>query len=102
MKRKGTFLIVPLHGFLSPTMVFQKNSNITEALATPLQKFPDMKMKAWDFPSGPVVKTPCFQCRGCGFNTWLGNKDPTCHGVWTKKDFLKKEKKMKASTYNLG
>ena len=26
-----------------------------------------------DFPGGPGVKTPCFQCRGHGFNPWLGN-----------------------------
>ena len=26
-----------------------------------------------DFPGGPVVKTPSFQCRGCGFGPWSGN-----------------------------
>ena len=26
-----------------------------------------------DFPGGLVVKTPHFQCRGHGFNPWLGN-----------------------------
>ena len=26
-------------------------------------------------PGGPVVETPSCQCRGCGFNPWLGNKD---------------------------
>ena len=26
-----------------------------------------------DFPGGPVVKTPRFQCRGCGFIHWSGN-----------------------------
>ena len=26
-----------------------------------------------DFPGGPLVKTPCFHCRGHGFNPWLGN-----------------------------
>ena len=31
-----------------------------------------------DFPGGPVVKTLCFQCRGCGFDPRLGNEDPTC------------------------
>ena len=25
------------------------------------------------FPDGPVVKTPCFQCRGLGFDPFLGN-----------------------------
>ena len=27
----------------------------------------------WDFLGGPVVKTPHFQCRGCGFDPWLEN-----------------------------
>ena len=31
------------------------------------------KKPGQDFPGGPVVKTPCFQCRGCGFNLWLEN-----------------------------
>ena len=26
-----------------------------------------------DFPGSPVVKTLSFQCRGHGFNPWLGN-----------------------------
>ena len=26
-----------------------------------------------DFPGGPVVKTPRFQCRGRGFDPWWGN-----------------------------
>ena len=25
------------------------------------------------FPGGPVVKTPCFHRRGCGFYPWLRN-----------------------------
>ena len=33
----------------------------------------------WDFPRGPVVKTLCFHCRGCGFDPCSGNQDPTCH-----------------------
>ena len=32
----------------------------------------------WDFPGGPVVKTLCFHCRGCGFDPCSGNQDPTC------------------------
>ena len=27
----------------------------------------------------------CSQCRGFRFDPWSGNKDPTCHRVWTKK-----------------
>ena len=30
-----------------------------------------------DFPGGPLVKSPRFQCRGYGFDPWLGNEDPT-------------------------
>ena len=26
-----------------------------------------------DFPGGPGAKTPCSQCRGPGFDPWLGN-----------------------------
>ena len=26
----------------------------------------------WDFPGGPVVKTPHFQCERCGFDSWSG------------------------------
>ena len=26
-----------------------------------------------DFPGGPVAKTPRSQCRGPGFDPWLGN-----------------------------
>ena len=38
-----------------------------------------------DFPSGPVVKSLCFQCRGHRFNPWLRNSDPTCCVVQQKK-----------------
>ena len=38
-----------------------------------------------DFLGSPVVKTPCFQCRGQGFNPWSGNYDPTYRAVWPKK-----------------
>ena len=29
--------------------------------------------KKKEFPGSPVVKTPCSQSRGHGFNPWLGN-----------------------------
>ena len=32
-----------------------------------------------------MVKTPCFQCRGHGFNPWSGNLGPTGYVVWQKK-----------------
>ena len=38
-----------------------------------------------DFSHGPVVKIPHFQPRGCRFNPWLENWDPTCHEVQPKK-----------------
>ena len=31
------------------------------------------KLFSRDFPGGAVVKTPCSQCRGPGFNPWSGN-----------------------------
>ena len=33
----------------------------------------DSKRYMQDFPSGPVVKTPHFQCRRPSFNPWKGN-----------------------------
>ena len=28
------------------------------------------KKVVWDFPGSPVVRTPCFYCRGHGFEPW--------------------------------
>ena len=33
-------------------------------------------LKARGFPGSPVVKTPHFNCRGCGFHPWSGNSQP--------------------------
>ena len=38
-----------------------------------------------DFPDGPVVKTPCSQCREHGFDPWSGKKDSECHIVQPQK-----------------
>lgn len=43
----------------------------------------------WGFPGYSVVKTPPFQCRGYGFDPWLGNKNPTWLEVWPKNNFFK-------------
>ena len=32
-----------------------------------------------------MVKTPCFQCGGPGFDPRLGNYNPTCHVAQPKK-----------------
>ena len=40
------------------------------------------KLNSGDLPGGPVVKTPCFHCRGRGFNPWSGI--PTCCTVQPK------------------
>ena len=37
-----------------------------------------------DFPR-PVVRIPCFHCRGHKFDPWLRNKDPTCCDVVKQK-----------------
>ena len=34
------------------------------------------KQRSRDVPGGPLVKTPCIQCRGPGFNPWSGNQIP--------------------------
>ena len=32
-----------------------------------------LQAKLGDFHNGPVVKSPCFYCRGHGFYPWSGN-----------------------------
>ena len=34
------------------------------------------KSESGNSPGGPVVKTPCSQGRGPGFDSWLGNRLP--------------------------
>ena len=44
-----------------------------------LPQHPDSSLYAvryapsWDFPGGPMVKTPHFQCRRFGFDPWSGS-----------------------------
>ena len=38
---------------------------------------------AWNFPGTPVAKTPCFHCRGHGFDPSWGTKIP--HSMAPKK-----------------
>ena len=38
-----------------------------------------------EFPGGPEVRTPCFQCRGHGFDPWYGISDPANREGWPKK-----------------
>ena len=54
--------------------------------------FQHLKDVILNFPEGLVVKTPCCQCRGCRFNFWSGNYDPTCCAVWPKNKKWKKKK----------
>ena len=46
-----------------------------------------------DFPGGPVIKTPCFHCRGPGFHPWLGKQNPTCHMAQQRKKRKGRKKK---------
>ena len=52
---------------------FQENACQTPIILSSANGIPWKKQKCWDFPGGPLVKTPRFQCRGHGFNHWLGN-----------------------------
>ena len=56
----------------------------------------------WEFPSGLVVKTSAFHCRGHGFDPWLGTRILLAFQLGQKK---KKEKNLKAfsnCSYQLG
>ena len=52
-------------------------------------KIKTKKVHISDFLGCPVVKTMGFQCKGCRFDSWSGNKDPTGYAAKKKK---KKEK----------
>ena len=44
-----------------------------------------LRLETADFPGDPAVKNPSFYCREQGFDPWLGNYDPTCLVVRSKK-----------------
>ena len=44
-----------------------------------------LRLEGADFPGDPVVKNPSLYCREQGFDPWLGNYDPTCLVVRSKK-----------------
>ena len=58
--------------FVSPALA---DEFFTPATPGEPQKKRRRKLKlSWGhFPGGPVAKTPCFQCRGSGFDLWLEN-----------------------------
>lgn len=43
---------------------------------------PLLKMRAREFPGGPVLRPQCFQYRAPGFNPCSGSWDPISHVVW--------------------
>ena len=46
----------------------------------------DLKCVILGLPWSPMVKTLCAQCRGWGFNPWLGNRSCITHGMAKKKN----------------
>ena len=67
--------------FLNPAISLSTDK-YAQASSTVTSK--KQKQTKKDFTGSPVVKTPCFQCRGPWLDHWLGNKDPTCHGAQQK------------------
>ena len=53
----------------------------------------DLFINKMHFLGGPLVKTPCLQCRRHGFDPWSGNYGPTCCTEQLKEFFFFKEKK---------
>ena len=63
--------------------------------STQLWNFWSHKAEAtWDFPGGPMVKTPCFHCRGRGSIPGRGTKIP--HATWRSQKTEKQTNKKKA------
>ena len=65
----------------------EPTANTGSGVGEPLRKGVDVRQEfrehtkenEGDFPDGPVVKTLCSQCRGHGFNPWLGK---ILHAAW--------------------
>ena len=51
----------------------REEGTMLRASAGFLEKILHNNVQTEDFPGGPVAKTPCYQCRGPGFDPWLGN-----------------------------
>ena len=66
---------IKLVSLMSPALVgrFFTASTTWEAPACTLIFKNGIKEVSGDFPGGPVVKIPCFLCRGCKFNLWVKN-----------------------------
>ena len=59
------------NGFLKTHTHTKKKVDKVDAIKT--KNFCVSRPKSWDFPGGPVAKTPRFQCRVPRFNPWSGN-----------------------------
>ena len=66
---------IELRSLMSPALAggFFTTSATWEVPACSLIFKNGIKRVSGEFPDGPVVKTPCFLCRGCKFNPWLEN-----------------------------
>lgn len=49
---------------VSPGSLRERETNLTKKV---------LKQHCWDFPGGPMAKTPGFQCMGPWFDPWSGN-----------------------------
>ena len=58
-----------------------------------------LRLARTDFPGDPVVKNLSFYCREQGFDLWLGNYDPTCLVVRSKKKERERERDFRELTY---
>ena len=89
---QGLWVQVPAHRFefqsefwmgLSPTQEgvwFQNHqppqllkSEVVQGIQFKTPQLSTTRSKTRDFPGGPVVKTPCSQCRGWRFDSWSEN-----------------------------
>ena len=59
----------------------------------------------WDFPGGPVAKTPCSQCRGPSFHPWSGKIPHVTTKTWHRqinKSTKRKKKETRGWLRTLG
>ena len=115
-------LVLPCHSFFSFLFYMTSTHQLTDTIQCSLCLQPSTRhrgrienkdtvsileevivRKRRDFPGSPVAKTPSFQYRGCGFDPWLRNQDPTCHVVQSKNKIkkLKRKKKIDYHIYSI-
>ena len=84
-------------------LIFIKVNNVPGTLhfIHAKQESCEVEKKNPKFPSGPMVRTLCFHCRGHTFDPSLGNQDPICRVEGPKIKLKKRKKRGRAGLFKI-